>query len=133
MAYLTYRAIRAAAAKPPEDFIMRVDPGIDEATRERLARGLRIIRSMRRLERLAYAILGAGLVIVIGGAILSNIPTLPVKLYPWIFPAMFASFGLAAIAFLVSLGISFAHRVDLRRVYAFWEAMQGSSLARDLA
>jgi hypothetical protein len=132
MGYLTVLALRAAIAEPPEDFITRIEPGLDEETRGRLARGLRILQTLRRLERWIYSILGAALIILVGGGSLSTVPFFG-AMSGWIFPATFASLGLAALLFLALLGISLAYRKDLRRIYAFWRAMQGSSLARDIA
>lgn len=128
---LLYRAFRAAAYDPPEDFIMRLEPGLDAQTLGRLERGLRVLRTLRRVERWIVGLVAAGAAVLLGGSalVVARVPGAA----PYVGPLAAVAWGLAGLGLVAWCLISLAYAFDMRRVYAFWRAMQGSSLARDLA
>jgi len=128
---LLYRAFRAAAYDLPEDFIMRLEPGLDAETLRRLERGLRVLRILRWVERWTISLLAGGAAVLLGGSALV-IAAVPYAA-PYVWPLAAATWGLAGLSFVAWSLISLAYSFDLRKVYAFWRALQGSSLARDLA
>lgn len=130
---LFYRALRAASYELPEDFLLRVEPGLDEETRARLARGIRVLRTCRRVEAAMMSLFVAGgvfLVLGVGALALLRAAA------GFGGPLILSTFGIWAggVACLALLaGLVLAFRRDLRIVVAFQHALRGSSLARDLA
>lgn len=129
---LTYLAFRAAAYDPPEDFIARIESGIDTETRSRLERGVRALRLLRKMERWVFAFLGIGVVVLIAGSGLATAVGVA-GLVSFVLLSAFTVWALAGAAFSALTIVSLRHHTDLRTVYAFWRATRGSSLARDLA
>jgi hypothetical protein len=126
-----YRAFRAAAYDPPEDLILRLEPGLDPDTMRRLARGLRIVRSLRRIEQWILRLLVGGTVVLLasGVLVLAGVTNVAAA----VITVTAAAWGFAVVAFAAWLVVGLAGHRDLKAVYGFWRAMQGSSLARDLA
>lgn len=130
--YYTFLAFRAAAYDLPEDFISRIEPGLDEETRARLAAGVAVLRRLRRVDRvmLGMALFGAAILLseiaIVGATEATSVGPLVLIAAAL---AWAASLGLLGLATLLSL----RHRRELGSVLAFYRALQGSSLARDLA
>lgn len=128
----TFLAFRAASYDLPEDFILRVESGLDEETRESLAQGVRIVELLRRVIRWMAFAFGLGAALLFLGVIV-----LTSRRIPWIGGYLVVSgvacWIFALVAFLFGIAVSLAYRRDLHRVDAFVRAERGSSLARDLA
>lgn len=132
LGYYAFLAFRAAAYDLPEDFVSRIEPGLDEGTKARLVAGVAILRRLRRVDRVMIGIALLGAVIVVSGIAIVG-ATEASSVGPLVLIA-------AALAWAASLGflgfatlLSVRHRRELGSVLAFYRALQGSSLARDLA
>lgn len=130
---LMYRAFRAAAYDLPEDFIQRVSPGLDTEARASLERGLDALRMYRRIDRLMLSLLAAGALFFLAGAGIVLGLRMTEALGGILIYGTFAMWLGAILCLLALVVLSLAYRPDLRRVMAFYRALQGSSLARDLA
>ncbi len=124
---IIFRAIRATAYDLPEDFVTRLEPGLDDATKASLATGMRAVRLIRRLWTWTLALTG------IGGAGLLVAAMLGPDTRSMLGIPSLAVLGVALIAFLVICGSAVSSRKDIHRLEAFAKAMRRSSLARDIA
>ncbi|HKZ24021.1 MAG TPA: hypothetical protein VJ224_06420 [Thermoplasmata archaeon] len=125
--YTTYLGIRALIEDVPEDFLARIEPGLDRETKQGLALGLWAIRLMRRVSRIVLASFLVGTTFLyarfLGGERLGDLPLVLAGL----------AWSLTVLCLLFQAIVSLAYRKDIRRTLAFARAMRGSSLARDLA
>jgi len=128
--YYTFRALRALSRELPEDFLLRVEGGLDEETLHSLDRGIRTIRTIGGLRGGAFYAFVAGSFLVIAGGF-SMLWTGPIGRWAMLLGGVswLISLGFLLSAFMVYL----AARSDVRRVEAFVRATQRSSLSRDLA
>ena len=129
---VVFRALRASAYDLPEDFVRRLEPGLDPTTVASLEVGLRAVDRLRALWRwtIATALIGL-LAVFLGAAMLTWVPL------PWLSGGVavggLAALALSVCAFLSILIIAALHRADIHRLEAFARAMRGSSLARDIS
>ena len=125
-----YWAIRAMVRDSPEDFIARIESGLDEETARGLRNGMTAIHDVVLLQKVAFLafLLGCGSILVSIFAIrwLEAVGD-------YLFEAGRVLWLLAGVIFLGSLIVHAARYRDVHRVEAFVEAMRRSSLARDLA
>lgn len=124
---MIFRTLRATAYDLPEDFVTRLEPGLDEITKASLAAGMRAVRLIRGLW--TWILVLAGL----GGAGLLVASMLGPNTGPMLGIPSLAVLGFALMVSLVLSAMAVVHRRDIHRLEAFAEAMRGSSLARDIA
>lgn len=127
-----FRAIHSSAYDLPEDFLSRLEPGLDEETKASLANGIRTLRLLRKMRDWTVYAFVLGIFLYLGGAFIMGFVSVA------ILGELLAAVGMACllfalVTFLVTIVISLINRGDLRRVVAFARAMQGSFLARDIA
>lgn len=121
----SYWAIRAYVRDAPEDFLARIESGLDPETATSLRRGVRAANLVVRMQWISFGTLVLGFLAFLAGA-----------LVPWV-----GSYVLyiVSVLWLVTLG-SFTASIllagvryrDISRLETFVEAMRRSSLARDL-
>lgn len=125
-----YQAIRASAYDLPEDFVSRLEPGLDAAVIASLVTGRQIVTRIRRLWRWVLVLTGLGAAGLFASAFL-------IRQEPQTVSSSLGFLGLgflgaASAIFLYVFGAAVAYRTDIHRLEAFAEAMRRSSLARDL-
>ncbi len=124
--YASFLAFRSVVHDLPEDFVSRLEPGLDEETAAKLVNGLRVLRRLRRVSRWMVATLVLGACLWIASFGLARL------LGIWSLGAAFASWIVATGCFIFIATESLLHRSEIHRIEAFVRAMRGSSLARDL-
>ena len=121
---VVFRAVRATAYDLPEDFVTRLEPGIDEPARASLVNGPRVLQQIRHLWTwtIVSSIAGALELLVVG-----LLRTYVLAIGGVVILACEAAF----FVYLSALAIS--HRDEIHRVEAFAEATRRSFLPRDIA
>ncbi len=72
---VVFQAIRATAYDLPEDFVSRLEPGLDASTKRSLESGVRVLRRLRAVWRWTWAGFVVGVFsLVFGGFIWSRFP-----------------------------------------------------------
>jgi len=130
--YVGFRALRAAARELPEDFIERLEPGIDEPVRSSLQRGIRVLRLFHRSLDWSVGILILGTVTILGSIVVTNL-TDTTGQGMWAIAAGFFLWISGAVLALGVYALTVVRRTDVSRVLSFAHAMETSSLARDFA
>ncbi len=126
-----FKGLRALLNDLPEDFILRVTPGLDEVTRASLERGMAAALAIRRWRAAGSIGLAVGALVFGTGLLVPWLWAVSIPLWP-----VYAAGGLWAAGvscFLLSGGIYLAHRSHIRHLEGVAQALRGSSLARDLA
>lgn len=126
-----FKGLRALLNDLPEDFILRLSPGLDEVTRASLERGMAAAFAIRRWRAVGSIALVMGTLVFGAGLPVPWLWAVGTALWP-----PYAALGLwsaGVSCFLLSGGIYLAHRSDIRRLEGVAQALRGSSLARDLA
>ena len=126
----SYWAIRAAVRDSPEDFIQRIESGLDEETVRGLRRGLQALRDVAGLQTVALVAALLGSITIALSFATGRFLGVSGELF---YEAGLGLWLVAAILFIASLLVLAARFRDVHRVEAFVEAMRRSSLARDLA
>lgn len=127
---LLYLAVRASAYDLPEDFVSRIEPGLDAETKARLEAGRQALQRIRRAWRWTSVSLVSGIASLFGGLfIFSRIPLAGQVLSGIAFALLLA----AAVLFVLIVLVAAQHRRAIHRLEVYARAMRGSSLARDLS
>jgi hypothetical protein len=130
MGPLTFLAIRALAHDLPEDFILRIEARIDEATRRALERGIQASRSVDRFQTWSvYSAFAGGILLLLALGTAASFPAIVILLLGLLAASLTIAVALASAAVLMAV----LRRDDLRRLDGYVRAYRRSSLARDLA
>lgn len=124
------RAIHDAARDAPEDFIDRVAPGLDDASKANLKRGVDAAHELDLWRTWAFRMFIVGLFVILAAFFAAAwTPELGV----WFLGLGLAWWGAGLVCLVVSFAVYVQYRHDLHRLMAFVRAARGSSIGRDLA
>ncbi len=125
----SYWGIRALAREAPEDFVARVETGLDVETRRRLELGLWAARWVTRLQQGALVAFAGGGLVLWGGLIVARGSG---DLVAGVWYVTLAIWLLAIALLVASAAIVAVHHRELHHLKTFIDAMRRSSLARDM-